>query len=330
MIMRQREGAWRHGLVLGYGVVGYACALLMLGAEGWFISAIGMLLLAHTLVISSYLVHECTHNTIFADLRWNARLGELLDWLAGASYGSYNDIRRKHLRHHADRADVIAFDYRALLLRHPLALKLVQALEWCYIPAVDLLMHALVILLPFIGERRRKHRVRVLVTLFSRVLFFTLLALYSFKALILYLPAYLLFLHVMRFMDVHQHTYDVVTTLDDKPATQGKAYDRAFEDRNTYSNVISLRYPWLNLLMLNFGYHNAHHVRPTAPWFALPELHQRYFGEDRSRLLPFSKLLHSYHRYRVARVLNGDAPDSQVSIDSPMMGVVGVSFLTAH
>lgn len=329
MMMRQREGAWRHGLALGYGVVGYGSALLMLGADAWFINASGVLLLAHALVISAYLVHECTHNTLFTDHRWNARLGELLDWLAGASYGSYGDIRRKHLRHHADRADVIAFDYRALLLRHPRALKLLQALEWCYLPAVDLLMHALVIALPFTRESRRKHRRRVVWTALSRLLFFTLLGLYSPKAVLLYAVAYLLFLHVMRFMDVHQHTYAVVVALGATAPAHSKNYDRAFEDRNTFSNLISQHHPWLNLLTLNFGYHNAHHVRPTAPWYQLPELHQRHFGNDTSRLLPFAELLRSYHRHRVARILNGDAPDS-VTDGAPMIGVVGVSFLTAH
>jgi len=330
MMMRQTAGAWRHWLALGYGLAGYGGALLLMGTPVWGFNLLGVVLLAHTLVISAYLVHECTHNTIFANHQWNATLGELLDWLAGASYGSYNDIRRKHLRHHADRADVIAFDYRAWLVCHPLLLKLVQVLEWAYIPAVDLLMHALVIVLPFIRESRHKQRRRVVFTLLSRLLFFTALAIYAPRILLIYPFAYLLFLHVMRLMDVHQHTYAVVTSLDNKTATHGKAYDRAFEDRNTYSNVISLRYPWLNLLMLNFGYHNAHHVRPTAPWYQLPKLHQRYFGDDHSKLLPFTKLLHSYHRHRVVRVLNGDAPDSLITGDAPMIGVVGVSFLTAH
>ena len=38
--------------------------------------------------------------------------------------------------------------------------------------------------------------------------------------------------------------------------------DREYEQMNTYSNVTSLRHPWLNLLLLNFPYHNAHHEPP--------------------------------------------------------------------
>jgi hypothetical protein len=40
--------------------------------------------------------------------------------------------------------------------------------------------------------------------------------------------------------------------------------------------------------------------------------------------------LRSYHRYRVARVLNGDPPGMDVGDGRDFVGVVGVSFLTAH
>ena len=55
--------------------------------------------------------------------------------------------------------------------------------------------------------------------------------------------------------------------------------DLRYEYENTYSNLLSERWRWLNLLVLNFPYHNAHHVRPGVPWYRLPALHRSLYGE---------------------------------------------------
>ena len=329
-IMRWEDGWLPNALALAYVLGGYALGLGACAAPAWWLNVLGMLLTAHALVIAAYLIHECAHNTIFADNRWNAALGEVLLWLTGAGYSRYEDIRHKHFRHHIDRADVVAFDFRPLLARHPKSLRLIQALEWAYVPAVDLMMHALVIVLPFRLASRHDRRARVLIVLATRLLFFAALGYVSLKALLLYVPAYLLFLHMMRFFDVHQHTYEVWETLERARDPGDAHFGRDYEHRNTFSNLLSTRHPWLNLLALNFPYHNAHHVRPTAPWYRLPALHRELFGDDRRQIFQFARLLRSYHRYRVARVLNGDAPDMDVGDGRDFVGVVGVSFLTAH
>ncbi len=328
-ISRREDGRLPNALALAYALGGYAFGLWACAASAWWCNALGALPTAHALVIAAYLVHECAHNTIFADHRRNAALAEILLWLTGAGYGRYADIRRKHFRHHVDRADVVAFDFRPLLARHPGRLRLIQALEWAYVPAVDLMMHALVIALPF-RRASRDRRARVLVVLATRLLFFAALGYASFKALLLYAPVYLLFLHLMRFFDVHQHTYEVRETLDHPRAARAAPFDRDYEQRNTFSNLLSTRHPRLNLLALNFPYHNAHHAKPTVPWYRLPVLHRELFGDDRRRTFPFANLLRSYHRHRVARVLNGDAPDMDVGDGRDFVGVVGVSFLVAH
>jgi fatty acid desaturase len=234
------------------------------------------------------------------------------------------------MRHHTERADVVAFDFRQLLLQRPVLLKAVQWLEWVWIPAVDLFMHALVLILPFVHAERRHLRGRVLSVLLVRGALFTALALVSVKALLLYAMAYLLFLHALRFMDVHQHTYALFETLEAERRPLPPERDRAYEERNTFSNLISQRHPWMNLWTLNFGYHNAHHVHPTTPWYALPRLHRQLFGDSASHVLPMTALLKSYARYRVARVLNADPADAPIPPAERFIGVVGVSFLTAH
>ena len=329
MRLRDAERGWLHLLALAYAVAAYALGLAVMLTQPLPLALLGSLLLAHGLVIGAYLIHECTHNTIFADQQHNRWLGSLLSWLAGGGYGDYRDIRRKHMRHHVDRADVIAYDYRALLARHPLLRRMVEALEWAYIPAVDLLMHALVLVLPFTLPTRRRRRGRVVVQLLVRVGLFAVLATINPAVLLAYALGYLLFLHTIRFMDVHQHTYPVVLALDSREPKSGKAADRAFEQRNTYSNLCLSR-PWVNLLTLNFGYHNAHHLKPNRPWYDLPSLHREAFSALDNHNLPLGGLLQSYHRHRVRRVLHGDDPDSPVGDSRQFVGVLGVSFVTAH
>jgi fatty acid desaturase len=330
--IRYEDSLWPNLMALSYALSGYFIGLgCILSASVW-LNFVGVLLLAHSMVIAAYLVHECAHNTILKKNSSNARLGRFLNWLTGACYGDYEDIRHKHFRHHADRADVVAFDYRQRLAQHPLLTKLVQIAEWLYIPAVEVLMHLLVIVLPFVMPTRQHRRRRVLIVLAIRVSLFSLLMWYSPRVALLYPLAYMLFLTVMRFMDVHQHTYEIFETLEKKRGAEAKRFDRNYEQRNTYSNLFSTRHPWLNLLTLNFGYHNAHHLKPNAPWYQLPALHQALYGNDDSQLLPFSNLLRAYHRYRVPRTLNADNGDigQAEARGSSFIGVDGVSFLTAH
>lgn len=90
--------------------------------------------------------------------------------------------------------------------------------------------------------------------------------------------------------------------------------------------------PWLNLLALNFPYHNAHHARPTAPWYRLPRLHRELFGDQYGQALPFRNLMRSYHRYRVPRLMGVEHDRAGVGAarGRDFVGALGVSFLVAH
>jgi fatty acid desaturase len=141
-----------------------------------------------------------------------------------------------------------------------------------------------------------------------------------------------LFLNVLRFMDAFQHTYDLFVTRSLAAAPADARRDLAYEYANTYSNLIGERHGWLNLLVLNFPYHNAHHVRPGEPWYRLPALHRSLYGAQRDRqVITCAELLSSFHRNRVARVLAADYGSVAASGDraAGFLGAVGVSFLTA-
>jgi fatty acid desaturase len=236
-------------------------------------------------------------------------------------------LRHKHFRHHLERADVVGFDYRQRITRYPTLVKVIAMLEWAYIPAVEILLHALVILLPFTDAYYRRLRGRVLMILPVRIALFTALGLLSAKALAFYAIAYMLFLTVLRFMDANQHSYELVEARDVMPLPGAERRDREYEYRHTYSNLLSVRYPALNLLTLNFAYHNAHHDRPTVPWYRLPALHDALYDDDASQVLRFRDLIKAYHRFRVIRAFRPNAATPQANGGPDLPGVDGVSFL---
>ena len=329
---RYSDAFWPNIMGLSYAVLAYLLGLAGLLAESIWLNVLGVLLLAHCMVIAAFFIHECAHESVFKKRTYNRWLAEGLLWICGASYSHFEDIKHKHIRHHSDRADIVSFDFRPLLEKRPLLLKTIQVLEWFYIPVLELLMHLLVLVLPFVKPSRKSRRFRVVIVFVVRLAFFVWLASISWKVLILYPIAYLVFLTVMRFMDVHQHTYEVFETLDQKRGPEARLRDTEFEQHNTYSNLISVTYPWLNLLVLNFSYHNVHHEQQAQPWYRLHKLHYEWYGNDRTQVLTLRHLIKSYHRYRVPRIINGDPINLPVKKDEgeTFIGVDGVSFLTAH
>ncbi|MBS3803677.1 MAG: fatty acid desaturase [Oleiphilaceae bacterium] len=315
-----------------YILATYLGGWLLMAQAGWLMPALGVLACAHSMILASYLVHECAHNTLFKSSDHNTTLGQFANWLTGGCYGTYEDVRYKHMRHHVDNADPISFDYRGWLRRHPLVEKTVFALEWLYIPAVDYLMHGVLMTAPFTGLGANKQRRRTLAVIITRTALFGLLAVWSLKAAALYVVAYSLLLLVLRFLDAYQHNYEIVLNLDDPKADLPHKGDRDYENHNTYSNLISRRWPVLNLLVLNFCYHNAHHVKPTLPWYKLPALHDELYGSHYQRSLSLKDQLRSYHGNRLEGIYAETY--GQVEVPEAVAGgsavpVYGLSFLTA-
>lgn len=305
-VLKRPEGLYYHGGAIVYAVAGYGFGVAGLFSKNPLLQTAATLLLAHAMIIAAYMIHECAHNTVFADNANNARLGSALSWLCGASYGRYEDIRYKHFRHHVDNDDVVWFDYEGFFRRHPLVYRLTVFLEFFYIPAHDLIMHFILVFGAFIIPERRDQRWRNVAVIAVRASLFGLLIWLSPIAAVLYCLAYMLMITVLRFMDGLQHDYPYHLNLftDERSPHKG---DLAWEQEHTFSNVISFRYELPNWLVLNFGYHNAHHARPTAPWYRLPTLHRELFGDDPSNVIPLWPQLKLFHRYRCYRVFH-DAP----------------------
>jgi fatty acid desaturase len=315
-------------------LLGWPLGIVLLTLSGWGWNGLGFALVTLALVWSAYFIHEFAHQAIFKTAEANARWGTWMTWINGSCFAPFADLRCKHMRHHVERADVITFDARSFLARAPAGVRrAVLVLEWAYVPAVEFLMRGFVIALPFIEPSKHARRGRIIGIAVLRTAGWAALGWLSPKALALYFLAYLVFITVLRFADCFQHTYDAYPILGDAPIPQDKLRDRAYEQANTFSNVVALDSFWLNLLWLNFGYHNAHHDRPTVPWHRLPAFHRELYGDGYAQVVPVSQLLRAFHRHRVTRVMSPDygfvaGPEVPGRADG-FIGAVGVSFLTA-
>jgi fatty acid desaturase len=300
-------GMYYHGGALLYAITAYGLGFYGLFSDALWVNAIAVVFLGHGMVIAAYLIHECGHNTIFRSNQTNAYLGRFLNWICGSSYGTFEDIRYKHFRHHMDNDDSVWFMYEEFFEKHPRITKLVKALEWAYIPAHDLLMHGIMMFSAFIIPERRHQRLRQSIVILIRFsVFFTLLYLWP-KVALGYVIAYLFMMHVLRLMDAPQHDYGPNPILFDEDAPS-KNGGREMEQARTFSNPISFKFTLPNWLVLNFGFHNAHHKRPTVPWYRLPAYYKENISDNPGSVIPFKVQLWSYHDFRVYRVTHSGGP----------------------
>ena len=326
--------AW-NGAALAYALAGYAAGLAGLFHSSWLVNLPATLLLAHAMIVAAYLLHECGHNLVFRRMRDNATLGSLLSWICGSAYGTFEDIRHKHFRHHVDNDDVVWFDYEAFFERHPRVLKATRALEWCYVPAHELLMHGIMVFTSFLIPFRRSQRLRNVAVIAVRGGLFLAALFFVPKVALLYALAYLLMMTVLRFMDSLQHDYPYSTTLFER-AVPPRRGDVAWEQEHTFSNPHSLRFPKLNWLTLNFGFHNAHHADMRLPWYRLPAKHRELYGDDPQWVIPLASQLRIFHRQRVRRIVGNHDEQAPTGRDylraarrAEVYGGNAASFLTS-
>jgi fatty acid desaturase len=331
---RYADGVLPNLAALSFTLGGYVLGVALLTSALWPVKAGGFLLVTLTLVWSAYFIHEFAHHAISKTGAANMRWGALMSWVNGSCYARFDNLRRKHMRHHVERADVITFDVKAWLLAAPAWVrKSVLLLEWCYVPAVEFIMRGFVFAMPFQEGQPASARRRVIGIFLLRTAAFAVLGWYSPSALALYCLAYLLFVTILRFADCFQHTYDAYPILGDAPIPNDKVRDKVYEQANTFSDIVGLENRWLNMLWLNFGFHNAHHEKPAMPWHKLPALHRELYADGCAQVIPVSALLKSFHRHRVARILADDYgrvhPHGASGRADDFLGAAGVSFLTA-
>ena len=207
-VFKNLESVLPNCLAFSFAIFGYALGVLMLFNAHWLVNAAGVLLTAQALIVSAYLLHEFSHWSIFKTPQNNRRWGIIMSWINGSCYSRFEEIRSKHMHHHVDRADVLTFNVQHLMRDMPSPIRnTIKVLEWAYIPALEILMHLLVIVLPFTRPEWHYKRRRLIAIILVRASLLMLMAWFSLKAWLLYLLAYCIMLTALRFADAFQHTY---------------------------------------------------------------------------------------------------------------------------
>jgi fatty acid desaturase len=281
---------------------------LLAGPPGWRWVA-GVALLAHAMVIALYLEHECVHALVARSRRWNTWLGVALGWINARVYFGFGDIAHMHLQHHHKVCDFEGFAVAELLARtrnRPTG-RILVALEAIHVPILHFVIRAHG-LAAAIG-RGGAARTRTLAILATRVAVLAAIAAVAPQAAAGYLVAYLVYVHVARFVDVFQHAYPERRELSAGAARR----DRYLEQSLTFSLPLAYRFRALNLLILNFGHHGAHHAFMRCPWYDLPAVHDALVADPALRARPagitqrasLGELLRFYHRHRLTRLTEG-------------------------
>jgi len=257
-----------------------------------------------------------------------------MSWINGSYYIRFQELRKMHLAHHTNRIDYCRFQLVSFLNALPPPIRWVfLGSEWLYFPSLAFLLRIRLLLLCLWKPDSPLEQIKLIFLLSLRLSLFVLLGLISLKALLLYFLAYCCMLHVLRFMDAFQHTYESISLrsplpawIQDLPPQAANVYEQA----NTYSYLISEEYAWLNYLLLNFGYHNAHHQVMYCPWYRLPKLDRAIVSDRKVAKLPFRKLLKNYHQFRVSRIFKGQGEVVMQQNDyqtERFFGAIEVSFL---
>jgi fatty acid desaturase len=304
---QQQKPLWNAAALL-YTIGGYYGGVCLLCAEALSLNALGIFLVTHALVLSAYLAHELMHGTFFSSIKTNHRWGALMQWLHGTSYARFQDLAQGHIDHHMKGVDLYLFDRIAFVNRLPAALKtLIAALEWLYFPALFLIRQVAGVAIIY-QQGTDGDQVRVIAVMLLRVAMFAALGWFSPKGLLLYGLAYVGAIQIISIIDCLQHTYELYPY--DAVIPKKSLAD---EQSHTFSTPISRRYPWLNLLLINFSYHNAHHAAMKCPWYNLPQLDAAMNQQQTVYYISLLQVLANYHRFRIQRLF--DDNEGCISVD---------------
>jgi fatty acid desaturase len=267
-----------------------------------------ILLIALAKIWSWYLSHDCAHNAVFRSKKTNSIVGECLSFLNGLSFFSFEAYRKDHVRHHAEKIDIGGFDSGSFAVAHPKLFGVITYAEKIYLPAFYYLIKLINIYhVTFRGSSRE--RARGVGSLCIYAFAFATFARSSLMIVLVWQASSFLRIHVVRFVDCFQHSFQQVYPEGER-LTHGKLY----EIQNTFSVPVARKFTFLNLIILNFGYHTAHHCFPTCSWYMLPKLERaiteqlKLYGvsDAREENTTFFDFLIAYHRGRLSRIISTD------------------------
>lgn len=310
-----------------YTFGGYLMSLYLVTRRGWLLPLAGVPLMAHTMILSALLTHECMHGTMCRRLALNVHLGRASTLISGACYVPYALLRRQHLDHHRNRVGYDGFSItRWVASLPPVLRRTITALEWGYIPVLSYITRFRSLAMPFFQAQHRALRKQIAIVLLLRGACYLMLLSISPWSWLWIFCAHWVMLTILRIYDCFHHTFDVIAL-----GTPMPRLERDYEQRNTYSSLISRKHAWLNCIFLNYGFHNAHHACPHVHWTGLARIDAALYPASHAHCIHLRALLHGYHRHRVARILNGlgrpEVIDGRLVMDSYYGIVMNISFI---
>jgi fatty acid desaturase len=267
-----------------------------------------IVLIALAKICAWYLSHDCAHNCAFRSKLANSTIGECLSFLNGLSFFSFEDYRKDHVRHHAEKIDIGGFDSRGFAEAYPKLFSTISLIEKAYVPVFYYLIKVVGIYEAVRSDKRRES-IRAIFGIFIYAVVLVAFARSSLLLILTWQFSSYIRIHVVRFVDCFQHSFDQVY-----PKGQKLSHDKIYEIQNTFSVPVARKFKLFNLIILNFGYHTAHHCFPSCPWYMLPKLDAvimkqfKNYGilEVREESCSLRNLIAAYHRGRTLRLISDD------------------------
>ncbi|CAF1177736.1 unnamed protein product [Adineta steineri] len=289
-------------ITITYMVGGYILALYcLMYIDSFLMSLIATLLLTHVMVVALAISHECIHSCMSYSLWFNHAVGELSLVMSGALYVPFSELQRQHKEHHSTQAAIDSYLVSHILSTWPQWLCVViLPLEACYIPVLSFVSWWRTLIVPLYVEKYRYLRARIIIMFILRHIFFYVMWCIRPTSVVCYFIAHVLFIDIMRVYDAYHHTIPFVSR-----GTMLPKRDIYYEQQTTYSTVFG----WhttirrvLDLVFLNYGYHNAHHFYPRVPWYRLHELDETMYPKSNGHIIRLPGVLKEYHRRRLDRI----------------------------
>ena len=285
-------------------------AFLSIQGEHLWALPLSTILLTTSLLWAWYLAHDCAHLSVLRTKMANDLLGESLSLINGVSYTEFNAYRNDHVRHHSEKIDLLGVDLRKYS-KHigKNARKTLVLFESIYIPILFVVIkYATIVEVVQHGAKAKKLRALASVVV-NWSLYLILVHISKFAAIPL-LFAVCIRINVVRFVDAFQHSYSQI----DPASRDRNRRNREYEFVNTFSIPVAKKFHWLNLFILNFGFHGAHHIAPTCPWYLLPRLNNviqksHSFSQAKSTAgrewdISMIALIKNYHKHRIKRIFS--------------------------
>jgi hypothetical protein len=111
--MMQLSPLIKNSLALLYTFLTYGLGIVLLLLDFWGGNLVGVIFIAHSLILSATLTHELIHGNIFKEHRkLNAFWGGVMMHINGACYAPWDHLVAHHFNHHIHHGDFVGFETR--------------------------------------------------------------------------------------------------------------------------------------------------------------------------------------------------------------------------